>query len=109
MSSQSNIQCPKCKRVSYSRGDIENKYCAKCGYHDADSSTPPGVPGKSAKWRQPTPSMQVEALLSCLEGTFYCWKEGIGSPGKLQEVLERHIDDMKELVPHLRAAQWKKE
>lgn len=31
---QPGITCPQCEKTSYSKGDIENKYCGKCRkYH----------------------------------------------------------------------------
>ena len=29
-----SIICLKCDKTSYSKGDIENLYCGKCGWHD---------------------------------------------------------------------------
>jgi hypothetical protein len=28
-----HIICPKCKKASYSAGDIDNKFCIDCGFH----------------------------------------------------------------------------
>lgn len=28
-----SITCPYCNRTSYSKGDIDNKFCIVCGYH----------------------------------------------------------------------------
>ena len=29
-----SITCPRCGRVSYSRGDIEHRFCGACGWHE---------------------------------------------------------------------------
>ncbi len=33
MSEPESITCPECKRVSYHKADIKNKFCIKCGWH----------------------------------------------------------------------------
>lgn len=40
MTDYPSITCPRCGRVSYSQGDIDNKFCVVCGFHDDF-----GVPG----------------------------------------------------------------
>ena len=33
-----SITCPKCEKTSYSKGDIDNKYCGNCNeYHSKES------------------------------------------------------------------------
>jgi len=34
MSDSPYITCPCCHKKSYSQGDIENKFCRDCGFHD---------------------------------------------------------------------------
>ena len=36
-----HIICPQCQRVSFSKGDIDHKYCAKCGTHPIEVSANP--------------------------------------------------------------------
>lgn len=34
MNERPSITCPQCNRVSYATGDIEHKFCGRCGYHE---------------------------------------------------------------------------
>lgn len=104
-----SITCPHCGLTSCNKHDIESRYCGKCGYIDADQSAPPGIPGVSPKWRQPTPAMQVEAVLASLEGHLYLFESGITSSAKFGPVVARALADLKELVPHLKGATWERE
>ena len=106
MSKRSSITCPKCERVSHHPGDIQHHYCSKCGYHDSLHVTKLGVPGVSAKFRQPTPSMALQALLSSFGGTFDNWVEGITSDVDLRVAFERFRDDVIELNEHLASGEW---
>jgi len=106
MSDQPSITCPKCEQVSYLRGDIENKYCGKCGYHDALHNTQPGIPGVSAKFRQPTPLMQLQATLSGVKGLIGNYDYGIGDKDSLFLLMRRALDDVDELIPHLERGYW---
>jgi hypothetical protein len=106
MSDQPSITCPKCERVSYHPGDINAQYCGDCGYHDAPPGAPPGIPGVSPKFRQPTPAMQLAAEFCSIEGSFYCWKEGIVPQDEWNVRVERHLANMRELLPHLEAGTW---
>jgi hypothetical protein len=103
---QPSITCPKCERVSYNPGDIKNQYCGACGYHDAPPGAPPGIPGVSPKFRQPTPAMQVVAELAGLDGNFHNWREGILPQFEWNERVERYLANMRELLPHLEAGTW---
>lgn len=104
-----SITCPHCGLTSYLRSDIQSRYCGKCGYIDADRSVPPGIPGKSAKWRQPTPLMQLQATLASFEGIAYVWKEGMTPDSKFKAMLDRFLDDARELMPHVINGDWKKD
>ena len=83
------IVCPKCDRRAFSKSDIKWKFCPKCGYHDVPDGTPEGIPGVSAKFRQPTPSMQLVADYAGLEGIFHNWQEEITG---LSEFAQRFLD-----------------
>lgn len=106
MTHTSGITCPKCERVSVNPGDIKHRYCGVCGFHDAPVGAPEGIPGVSPKFRQPTPAMQVVAEYAGLEGNFHNWKEGILSLSEWKDRVERHLANMRELLPHLRAGTW---
>jgi hypothetical protein len=101
-----SITCPHCQETYYSRANIESRYCDKCGYIDADQDAPPGIPGVSPKWRQPTPGMQVQAVLAALEGHLYLFEAGIAPAAKFGPSVARALADLKELVPHLEGATW---
>lgn len=104
------IVCPKCKRRSYHKMDISCEYCPSCGYHDSPVDAPLGVPGVSAKWRQPTPTMQLRAEWASMQGHFENWREKIISDADFEESLDRHIASIKEIHDHVektgRADAW---
>lgn len=106
MSDRASITCPKCELVSYLPGDISARYCGKCGYHDSLANTTPGIPGVSAKFRQPTPLMQLQACIATLEGNYFCWKEGITTSDHFRLVTDRVFADIQEIQPHLRNGGW---
>jgi ribosomal protein S27AE len=106
--SKESVICPKCGLKSYLPGDIESRYCGKCGYHDSLHNTTPGVPGVSAKFRQPTPLMQLQATLSALEGNYYCWSEGLTPEARFRLITDRLFADIRELQPHLNNGAWLK-
>jgi hypothetical protein len=105
-----SITCPKCRRPSFNESDIEFKYCGACGYHDAPEDAPLGVPGVSAKFRQPSPVMQLRAEYSSIEGNFSIWQDEIISDTKFTERLHRHLANVKEICEHMertgRADSW---
>lgn len=101
-----NITCPKCELVSYLPSDVQNRYCGKCGYHDALHNTTPGIPGVSAKFRQPTPIMQLQAEIAAMEGNYYCWSEGIMPESRFRLLADRFFDNVRELQPHLKQGRW---
>lgn len=103
-----SITCPHCGLKSYLKADIQARYCGRCGYHDADRSVPPGIPGKSPKWRQPEPLMQLQSVLSSFEAQAFLWKEDMLTDGAFQQMLDRHFADIRELVPHVKNGTWKK-
>lgn len=96
-----SITCPKCHRSSFNEGDISSKYCGGCGYHDAPVDAPLGVPGVSAKWRQPTPVMQLRAELGGLEGSVSNWQDGITEEGDMIYRLLRYQQGVKEILDHM--------
>lgn len=104
-----SITCPHCGLKSFLKADISARYCGKCGYHDADLSVPPGIPGRSAKWRQPTPLMQLEATIATFEAQSYLWKEDLTTDGVYTQLLDRFHADVRELMPHVKNGNWKKE
>jgi len=106
MSDQPNITCPKCNRISYHRGDIKHSYCNACGYHDSLENTVPGVPGISARWRQPTPAMQLQAVMGAFEGHFSNWVAGITPALDLRVEFRRTMEQVQDLSRHLEAGGW---
>jgi ribosomal protein S27AE len=102
-----SITCPKCKRKSTLADDIKHRFCGKCGYHDALGNTAPGVPGVSAKFRQPTPLMQLQAEIAALEGHFYVWTDGhISDAERFKLYAKRFFENVQELQPYLRHGAW---
>lgn len=106
MTDQQSITCPKCELTSRHRGDVQSRYCRKCGFHDAPLDAPMGVPGVSAKFRQPTPAMQVQAMIMGFEGQFHNWTSGIVNNLDLRVTVERFLNDFKELYPHLESGRF---
>jgi hypothetical protein len=87
------------------------RYCVDCGYHDADHDAPPGIPGVSPKFRQPTPVMQLMAECGSVEGSFYSYEDlKIVSLDTFAERFHRHTDRIKEILRHMkktgRADSW---
>jgi hypothetical protein len=101
-----SITCPKCKLVSHLPADVDFRYCGKCGYHDALHNIVPGIPGVSAKFRQPTPLMQLQAEIAALEGNYYCWSEGIVPEDRFRLLANRFFENVRELQPHLKNGEW---
>jgi hypothetical protein len=56
--------------------------------------------------RQPTPSMELTAILMSLEGQFLNWREGIISESSFQAQFHRHLSRIKALQPHLDVGAW---
>jgi hypothetical protein len=110
MSDDGPITCPNCGLISFNEDDIKNKYCRDCGYHSALPGAPPGVPGASAKWRQPSPIMELRAICMSLEGHYSNWKDGITDSIKFEMRFEQHIKDIREIYGHIektgRADSW---
>ena len=105
-----SIVCPKCSRRSFNEMDIRSKYCVSCSYHDAPIDAPPGIPGVSAKFRQPTPTMQLKAELMSIDGSFANCQGGIISLNQFAERQTLHYDRIKEILGHMdrtgRADSW---
>ena len=97
MSRQNSIVCPKCDRESFDENDIKWKFCSQCGYHDAVDG-PPGIPGVSPKFRQPTPAMQIKAEISSLEGSFHNWQSQVTSTDAFVQRLQRTMNDLMEIA-----------
>jgi hypothetical protein len=100
------ITCPKCEITSYLPADVDNRYCGRCGYHDSLHNTTPGIPGVSAKFRQPTPVMQLQAELASMEGNYYCFSENLMPRERFDLLMERHFENIRELHPHLDNGAW---
>ena len=47
----STIKCLRCGRTSYSQGDVQNRYCGACGYHEPFTSE--SVVGQPVPFRVP--------------------------------------------------------
>jgi len=107
-----SITCPKCDKTSFNHNDLRANYCGDCGYHDAPEDAPLGVPGVSAKFRQPTPVMQLRAEYAAIEGNFSIWQDGIITAGQLSERFDRHLGNVKDVCEHMertgRADSWDK-
>ncbi|MGD9726483.1 MAG: hypothetical protein AB7L09_02935 [Nitrospira sp.] len=97
-SKTASITCPKCGLVSRLPGDIEFRYCGTCGYHDTPDGTPNGIPGVSAKFRQPTPAMQLGVELMSLDGELAIWEEGMTSDERLASHVKRFLADVREVL-----------
>jgi len=104
------IVCPKCSRRSFNEMDIRSKYCGSCGYHDAPIDALPGIPGVSAKFRQPTPIMQLKVELMSINGSFANCQEEIISLSQFAERRQQHYDRIEEILGHMdrtgRADSW---
>lgn len=107
-----SITCPKCEKRSFNKNDIDSKYCGACGYHDAPEHAPPGIPGVSPKFRQPTPAMQLRADLGALEGTISNWQDGISGEGDVIYRFLKYKQRVGEILDHMektgRADSWDK-
>ena len=67
MTGAKSITCPRCRRTSWSPGDIANRYCGYChAFHDELHLLPPLEPDDDDDDERPLPKWLAAVLLVLL-------------------------------------------
>jgi hypothetical protein len=62
---------------------------------------------KNPLWKQPTPMMQLRAILASAEGHSSIHESGIISDHQFIDVSKLHINELMNLLPYVEKGSWK--